>query len=293
MFNFNFIKPYYPEVEILGENLGQEWKAVTRGNLERNCSDCDAWSGNHDVFALKEKGSGVWSLRTNAYKKEICNNFKDKGVNHFKGDTFSNVRDQISDLFDSMPPPKQDITYNYRNQREGGFQSHQTTIPTLSSQSFNNSGGGCCIGESNVLMANNQYKMIKDLKKGDEVISYDEKLNIVSVYHTFFNSIMPLISAYVSKISKKCQQDVSRHSIYLNTNFKIKNILIQNEAYSKLIKWFYKCNHLCTFNTKDETRKYENYQSYFKKNIVLSCNNPLTLKNNKKIIKSCRKNTTK
>ena len=61
----------YPEVEILGENLGQEWKAVTRGNLERNCSDCDAWSGNHDVFALKEKGSGVWSLRTNAYKKEI------------------------------------------------------------------------------------------------------------------------------------------------------------------------------------------------------------------------------
>ena len=61
----------YPEVEILGENLGQEWKAVTRGNLERNCSDCDAWSGNHDVFALNEKGSGVWSLRTNAYKKEI------------------------------------------------------------------------------------------------------------------------------------------------------------------------------------------------------------------------------
>ena len=61
----------YPEVEILGENLGQEWKAVARGNLERNCSDCDAWSGNHDVFALKEKGSGVWSLRTNAYKKEI------------------------------------------------------------------------------------------------------------------------------------------------------------------------------------------------------------------------------
>jgi len=121
----------------------------------------------------------------------------------------------------------------------------------------------------------------------------DEKLNIVSVYHTFFNSIIPLISSYVSKISTKCQQDISRHSIYLNTNFKIKNILIQNEAYSKLIKWFYKCNHLCTFKTKDETRTYEHYKSYFKKHIVFSCNNPLTLKNNKKIIKSCRKNTIK
>ena len=62
----------------------------------------------------------------NAYKKEICNNFKDKGVNHFKGETFPNIRDQISDLFDSMPPPKQDITYNYRNQRSGGGGSDTT-----------------------------------------------------------------------------------------------------------------------------------------------------------------------
>ena len=33
--------------------------------------------------------------------------------------------------------------------------------------------------KSNVLMANNQYKMIKDLEKGDKVISYDENLNII------------------------------------------------------------------------------------------------------------------
>ena len=30
----------YPQVEILGAELGSEWKAVTRGALERNCSDC-------------------------------------------------------------------------------------------------------------------------------------------------------------------------------------------------------------------------------------------------------------
>ena len=61
----------YPQVEILGAELGSEWKAVTRGALERNCSDCDAWNGTHDVFSLKEKGSGNWFLRTNAFKKEI------------------------------------------------------------------------------------------------------------------------------------------------------------------------------------------------------------------------------
>ena len=42
-------------------------------NLERNSSDCDAWSGNHDVFSLKEKGSGIWSLKTNAFREEILN----------------------------------------------------------------------------------------------------------------------------------------------------------------------------------------------------------------------------
>jgi putative restriction endonuclease len=61
----------YSQVEILGTQLGPEWKAVTRGALERNCSDCDAWDGKHDVFSLKEKGSGNWFLRTNAFKKDI------------------------------------------------------------------------------------------------------------------------------------------------------------------------------------------------------------------------------
>ena len=61
----------YPEVEVLGTELGSDWKAVTRGSLERNCSDCDGWDGTHDVFELKEKGSGNWFLRTNAYRKEI------------------------------------------------------------------------------------------------------------------------------------------------------------------------------------------------------------------------------
>ncbi len=59
----------YSQVEILGTQLGPEWKAVTRGALERNCSDCDAWDGKHDVFSLKEKGSGNWFLRTNTFKK--------------------------------------------------------------------------------------------------------------------------------------------------------------------------------------------------------------------------------
>jgi len=74
-----YLSEIYSQVEILGTELGSEWKAVTRGALERNCSDCDAWNGTHNVFSLKEKRSGNWSLRTNAFKKE----FLDSNTNFF------------------------------------------------------------------------------------------------------------------------------------------------------------------------------------------------------------------
>ena len=46
------------------------------------------------------------SLRT-AYENEICNNFKDKGVSNFTGELFEQLRDEVSDIFDNMPPPKE------------------------------------------------------------------------------------------------------------------------------------------------------------------------------------------
>jgi hypothetical protein len=38
---------------------------------------------------------------------------------------------------------------------------------------YNNSGGGCCIGSSGVLMADKTIRPIKDLKKGDLVLTCD------------------------------------------------------------------------------------------------------------------------
>ena len=126
-----------------------------------------------------------------------------------------------------------------------------------------------------------------------------EKLNIINVYHTFFNSIIPLICSCLNKFSIKCSKTVSGYINKLNLNyksnhklynkFKIKNILIENEAYTKLIEWFYNCNELCHFT--NTFKSLEDYTSYYKKHIVLSCDNPLTSEGKK--IKSCRKQTTK
>jgi len=127
--------------------------------------------------------------------------------------------------------------------------------------------------------------------------SGNEKIKIVSVYHSFFNSIIPLICSYLEKYSIHCNDKVitytiisnksnNKHNNYHNNNiFKIRSILTHTEAYTKLIEWFYKCEALCNFSKEFNTL--EDYINYYKKHIVLSCNNPLTLKGKK--IKSCRK----
>lgn len=117
--------------------------------------------------------------------------------------------------------------------------------------------------------------------------SGDEKIQIVSIYHTFFNSIIPLLYSYLSKLNNEAKINISKyeHRNLIIHKFKIRNMLTQNEAYTKLIKWFYNCNTLCNFNNK--FKSFELYMNYYSKHIVLSCNKPVDIKGD--IIKSCRK----
>jgi hypothetical protein len=63
--------------------------------------------------------------------------------------------------------------------------------------------------------------------------------------------------------------------------FPIRNMLQQNEPYSRLKHWFYECGQLC--NLQEQFKTYEEYEAEFNKHIVSSCNNP------KADYKSCRK----
>ena len=109
----------------------------------------------------------------------------------------------------------------------------------------------------------------------------DEKVKIISVYQSFFNSIIPLICCYLSKLCKEGKNCVSRYEI---KKFKIRNILTHLEPYSKLIEWFYKCNSLCSL--EDIFKTQDLYESHFAKHIISSCNNPKVDKGNN--TKTCR-----
>ena len=132
----------------------------------------------------------------------------------------------------------------------------------------------------------------------------NEKIKIISTYHKFFNIIQPLLYQYISKLhllypdtnqnsDTNQNPDTNQNSdinskkySYKITNFKLRQILQQNEPYSKLIKWFWECKILSNKQEKYITN--EHLIKYFYPFIVASCNNPIFNK-----VKSCRKHTKK
>mgnify|MGYP001207650794 CR=1 FL=1 len=129
---------------------------------------------------------GIHYLRSlvTAYKNEVCNNFKDRGVSNFTGELFEKLRDEISDIFDNMPPPKRTerTTYGSSGMR-GGFQfpgggGVQPLQPLATMASYNMASGGCCARGSMVKMDDGSIKAVEDIKKGDEVVTINIKNGI-------------------------------------------------------------------------------------------------------------------
>ena len=114
------------------------------------------------------------SLKT-AYENEICNNFKDKGVSNFTGELFEKLRDEVSDIFDNMPPPKRNETLARSCGSHLAYNNSNSLQNITTMASYNVASGGCCAGDCRIRMSNNSFKQVKDLNIGEEVISIDTK----------------------------------------------------------------------------------------------------------------------
>ena len=136
---------------------------------------------------------GIHYLRslTTAYKNEVCNNFKDKGVSNFTGELFEKIRDEVSDIFDTMPPPKRTERFTYGSsggmRGGGGFQFSSPTPlqPLATMASYNVASGGCCARGCRIRMEDNSFKKVEDVNIGDEVITVDIK-DGKQIYQTGF-----------------------------------------------------------------------------------------------------------
>lgn len=137
---------------------------------------------NMTVIGSREDWFNRWGIHylrslVNAYQNEICNNFKDKGVSNFGNGLFERLRDEISDIFDDIPPPK--VTHPPPTMRGGGVMRGSSigpvSVPLVSMRAYNTASGGCCASGCKIMMEDKTYQNVESIKKGDKVSTVDSQ----------------------------------------------------------------------------------------------------------------------
>lgn len=112
-----------------------------------------------------------------AHKLEICNNFKDPGVQFYGSELFKTLQERFEDIFMTIPPPVEKVavhnnsSYN-SNSYNSSYSSNSyrsvpvaTAVPDMSR--FYDRGGSCFDGSCLVLMDDGTSKKLSTLRKGD------------------------------------------------------------------------------------------------------------------------------
>jgi len=97
-----------------------------------------------------------------AHAYELCNNFKDPGVQHYGGEMFASIRDDLDDIFQSLPPPV-NKSLQFRKQSS----SFSVAYAPVSMSRFMDRYSGCFAGSCNVTMSDGSKKRVADVCKGD------------------------------------------------------------------------------------------------------------------------------
>lgn len=123
---------------------------------------------------------GVYYLDqfTRSLNQQMKPNFKDVACD-FGGSCFNEIVNHASDIFDSIPPPTPSIVSksNTSLYRSLGTASLGRVIDM---SVYNNPNGGCFTGDSRMLLSNGGVKLVKDLTKGDKVLSLADPYSINS-----------------------------------------------------------------------------------------------------------------
>jgi Mg-chelatase subunit ChlD len=137
------------------------------GQIKEACSNVDYY---------KRWGCHYLPSLAMANLQQICNNFKDKSVQHYAGELFDKLRDQFDTLYNSIPPPKPSISVGRSYYGNVGTGS-SSPIPLSSMARYNRVGNPCFTSNCTVEMLDGTKKNINKLLKGDIIKcdnGYDE-----------------------------------------------------------------------------------------------------------------------
>ena len=117
-----------------------------------------------------------------AHSQQLCNNFKDPGVQTYATAMFEEERNKIDDIFGTIPPPTPSIIATQPVFGLGNNGNNHNYVPTTSMRSYNTVDNGCFAGECTVVVLDKNYIngvrgyskiLVKDVKVGDIVKFYD------------------------------------------------------------------------------------------------------------------------
>eukprot|EP00005_Dracoamoeba_jomungandri_P008445 CAMPEP_0174262642 /NCGR_PEP_ID=MMETSP0439-20130205/14309_1 /TAXON_ID=0 /ORGANISM="Stereomyxa ramosa, Strain Chinc5" /LENGTH=592 /DNA_ID=CAMNT_0015347469 /DNA_START=183 /DNA_END=1961 /DNA_ORIENTATION=+ len=183
-------------VEVVGDGIRNLGRAKLQSGLQdfvKQVKGSEAREDERIVGLLQDvEGQGLEATSNNTYYNkwgvhylpslarahllQVCNNFKDPGVQHYGGRLFAEIRDDADEIFCKLPPPEPTSRHVEPSQR-------------VSSMSvYNCSSAPCFHGSSLVLLPGSKTKRVDLLKKGDLVVTPDGSTEVVCVVKTVMES---------------------------------------------------------------------------------------------------------
>ncbi|KAJ3125841.1 hypothetical protein HK098_008154 [Nowakowskiella sp. JEL0407] len=115
-----------------------------------------------DPEAYKRWGQHYLPSLARTHQLQVCNNFKDPGVQPYIGDYAKNVRLKLDDMFLNLPPPTPSIRKSKSSNRRSGN--------TVNMMKFHNANNPCFAGWCTVLMGDGSTKTVAEIVKDDAVV---------------------------------------------------------------------------------------------------------------------------
>lgn len=123
--------------------------------------------GLADQKAFDKWGKHYFRSLLFAHRTQLCNNFKDPGVQLYGGAMFSTIRDIADDLFDRLPEPKRTL---HRHPTYGVSSTRAINTGPINMARYNCAAGGCIAGH-NTIVTPAGLRRVDALRRGDKVVS--------------------------------------------------------------------------------------------------------------------------
>jgi Mg-chelatase subunit ChlD len=134
--------------------------------------DFDRW-GKHYLPSL-----------VRAHQQQVCNNFRDPGVQHYGKQLFNQMRDKADDQYNNLPAPTPTATYTSSS---ANVTRSALRVPTLSS--YNIHSGPCFHGDCLVKMYDGTVKKVSNIRKGDKVLTNNSSQNYYDTVETVLRTV--------------------------------------------------------------------------------------------------------